>query len=371
MRRAPGLSFFAVAFAFVGAAAAADFVERPVSSQKVSNTVGLPSVAVLPLPVAPNPAPPGLAVTSEASVLAAPDPVVSPSAGAPAPTSVPTEKATLEHLVHFEAGTPAQAGAPVDGEQAAGQAEREFLRAAALGETAPVENAAPPPTFDPAAMRRAREERLLEEDRAHPYRAFLREVLPPPTEIARQTRLGLLFGAVSISGFMGSAQLAWASGWVYHGNYHQAPMQKEVGFGLLLLFLGCVQAPLAEEFIFRRIAFRWLRDRLARHMGIVKGVWIAGAVNVALFVSVHETKDPVAMAIRLPTAIALVAAYQKGGFIASVLAHALTNFVIFGPEFLTDACGVAPGTAFGVVLGIVAAALGASWLPRLRKIINK
>jgi membrane protease YdiL (CAAX protease family) len=151
-------------------------------------------------------------------------------------------------------------------------------------------------------------------------------------------------------------------GYHIHGNYHMpAPNGAWEAVGLLL-FLSVV-APVWEEMFFRWFAFGELRDLLADYAGTTKAVLIVGAVNAVVFTLLHETADPLLIAVRLLGAAGLVYAYQKGGLISSIADHAFFNFLCAFPVyFFAEGLGYSKGAGYAIALAVFTSLLIAAWL---------
>ena len=60
---------------------------------------------------------------------------------------------------------------------------------------------------------------------------------------------------------------------------------------------------------------------------------------------IHETGDPVAMALRFVGSVIIVLAYERAGYLGSTITHAVHNFSLMAPSFLTAAFGLHPEPA--------------------------
>ncbi len=92
------------------------------------------------------------------------------------------------------------------------------------------------------------------------------------------------------------------------------------GFGFLsVLLLGAVAVPIAEEFLFRGILFRWMRDKWS--------FWPAALGSAAVFAVLHPPAAGSAPMIFL-IGVALAYLYEKSGSLwPSMILHAVNNGV--------------------------------------------
>jgi len=153
-------------------------------------------------------------------------------------------------------------------------------------------------------------------------------VLPPPRD-----RIGwhLAFGA--IAGVVLVPAIGLVSGAIESllrhavGHHVSAPQQVAPGLStsarVLLVLLACFIAPISEEFFFRGILFRTVRDR--------HGFLVAALCSAIPFGVVHYVPAPAIDALVLQvtmvfTGIGLAWIYERRGtIVASMAAHALFN----------------------------------------------
>ena len=99
----------------------------------------------------------------------------------------------------------------------------------------------------------------------------------------------------------------------------------------LLMFLGCVLAPIFEELLFRGVLYRHLRDA-TRHAGIGGFIFSAVVVNLT-FAAIHP-QGLFAVPALMSLAFAFTLAREwRGTLIPSMIAHAINNSLIFGVVF--------------------------------------
>lgn len=166
-------------------------------------------------------------------------------------------------------------------------------------------------------------------------------------KLTRSVKEGAAMGSLMYATTLGLLYGAQALGYAFHPSY--AGAQGSLAAPVAGLVTAAVLAPLWEEFVFRHLAFGKLKDA-------VGGGWIPGlvatALNTAIFVLLHETADPVMIAIRAVGNLMLLHAYQHEGLGASVLAHAVFNFSLLAPAALA-ALGILPvGVATAIVLAL-------------------
>ncbi|MFA6094239.1 MAG: CPBP family intramembrane glutamic endopeptidase [Elusimicrobiota bacterium] len=154
--------------------------------------------------------------------------------------------------------------------------------------------------------------------------------------------------------------VAVALGYQFHSNYGALgkltldTVWDGVRAGGAVSFAG----PLAEEVLFRggmlgglACLGAWVDKKLGGH-GSKLLAWLPNIITSVVFVVIHETSDPVLMIVRLVTALAMGAVYQKEGLIASSFMHmvhnALPMVAMLGQMFL--------GPAIGAQLGLLAIA---------------
>lgn len=110
---------------------------------------------------------------------------------------------------------------------------------------------------------------------------------------------------------------------------------KQLGFGggfgkdALLILNVCYLAPLVEEFYFRGLIFRSLRDGLAKHISPKIGLFIALVVSAAVFALAHGTgKLPLQkLELFVLAALMALALVRTGTLTTSILTHAINNCI--------------------------------------------
>ncbi len=96
-----------------------------------------------------------------------------------------------------------------------------------------------------------------------------------------------------------------------------------------LLLLACVIAPIVEEFAFRGLLYRHLRDATGA-MRLGSSVLLSAVLSSVLFALLHPQGW---MAVPVLTAIAMALAFMRewrGTLVPSILAHGLNNAVVMG-----------------------------------------
>jgi membrane protease YdiL (CAAX protease family) len=152
-------------------------------------------------------------------------------------------------------------------------------------------------------------------------------VLPPSRGLGWHLAFGAIAGAVLVPA-IGLVSGATAS--IFrHAVGHQvsAPQQVAPGLSLgarvLLVLLACFVAPISEEFFFRGVLFRTVRDR--------HGFWAAALCSAIPFGAFHYVPAPAIDALVLQvtmvfTGIGLAWIYERRGtIVASMAAHAMFN----------------------------------------------
>ncbi|MDE2491278.1 MAG: CPBP family intramembrane metalloprotease, partial [Elusimicrobia bacterium] len=156
----------------------------------------------------------------------------------------------------------------------------------------------------------------------------------PRTSLKRTLSVGYLTGFLGLLLTQAAAIGAGLLGWVPHSNYH-VPFQMAhlTPLGALLILVGgSVMAPIAEEVLFRGGLQGGLSKLTSKlHAG---KFWIPALITSAVFVVVHETSDPVLMAVRFGFAFALSRTFHKEGILASMTAHGTFNGLTFLPLIL-------------------------------------
>lgn len=178
--------------------------------------------------------------------------------------------------------------------------------------------------------------------------------------IGASIKEGLGMGSLMYTVTLGLMQLAAALGYVFHPSYGGA--QGALAVPVAGLITAAVIAPLWEEFVFRHLAFGKLTKAMEGRLGSAVPALIATLLNTAIFVLLHETADPVMIAIRAVGNLFLLKAYKDQGLGASILAHAVFNFSLLAPAALA-ALGILPAglaTVLVLALNVVIAAVKGS-----------
>jgi membrane protease YdiL (CAAX protease family) len=155
-------------------------------------------------------------------------------------------------------------------------------------------------------------------------------VLPPPSgTIWRHVMIGAIGGAVLVPavGLVSYALRALFEQAV--GHFVTTPRQVAPGLGtpavLGLVFLAVVVAPVTEEFFFRGVLFRTVRDR--------HGFWAAAFASAVPFGLLHYVPSPAIDALLLQvtmifTGIGLAWIYERRGTLVSPMAaHVVFNVI--------------------------------------------
>jgi hypothetical protein len=313
---APVSSFSPVAPAFSGAPLAAPSAAPGAAAQAAIEA----SAEGAPLPHAVSERPAAVpAARADAARSAAARPVL---AGAPflralSPERLPPLRAPSVEATLKDAAVPSASAAAFDGSAARGS----------LTETVPAAAAPAAPALS----------------RLSPASAGPRWVLRPETPAARPAPRASLKRTLSVgylTGFLGLAftqiatMVAGVLGWVPNSNYHfpvdlSHPSLAMVG---VVGLVASVMAPISEEILFRA-GLQGGLSKLTKKLHLGSFV-LPALVTAALFVVVHETADPVMMAVRMVFALALSRVFYKEGVLASMSAHATFNGLTFVPLLL-------------------------------------
>lgn len=147
----------------------------------------------------------------------------------------------------------------------------------------------------------------------------------PRTSLKRTLSVGWLAGTLGVLFTDLGVIVAGLLGWAPHGNYvpPMAGAEPTVLGALVLLTVGSVMAPIAEEILFRAGLQGGLSKVTSKlHLG---SFLLPALVTSLVFVAVHETADPVLFAIRLGFAAALSYVFKKEGMLSSMTAHGVFN----------------------------------------------
>jgi membrane protease YdiL (CAAX protease family) len=328
----------------------------PGAAAAAAGALAAPVRSLTPLPLSATPSASAFAPSAEAAAPTAPAPAAAASA-APAVRAAPARTAAADAPASRPAAArPAAAPGSVRAAAPAAPAERglpaaatrlsaargESLSAASLdalyegaasraplGEAVPAaaESPSPAPSLRPAAA-----------PAAGPRWVFRSQApaspAAPRTGLKRTLSVGYLTGFLGLILTQAAAILAGVLGWVPHGNYH-VPFQmahlSPLG-AVLILIGGSVMAPVAEEVLFRG-GLQGGLSKLTSKLRLGK-FWIPALITASLFVVVHETADPVLMAVRFGFAFALSRTFYKEGILASMTAHGTFNGLTFLPLIL-------------------------------------
>lgn len=178
--------------------------------------------------------------------------------------------------------------------------------------------------------------------------------------IGASIKEGLGTGSLMYTVTLGLMQLAAALGYVFHPNY--AGASGALAGPVAGVITAAVIAPLWEEYVFRHLAFGKLTKAMGDKLGAAVPALVATLLNTAIFVLLHETADPVMIAIRAVGNLFLLKAYKDQGLGASILAHAVFNLSLAAPATLA-AMGILPvglATVLVLALNVVIAAVKGS-----------
>lgn len=328
-----------------GSASAAAVTARPFAASALNALPLLPAAAVPSLTGVAAPAPAlGPAANDGAAVArfdaaAAARPAFAPVAGRPV-ASLP-EAAAIGGLTR---GAEALQRAGNDGASAQAALDLVFeggavRRASALEVPA---SAAASPAPEKGRLSPARGPRWVKN---------LRPDAPAPrTDYKRTLAVGTLTGVLTSVLTHAAIVAAGALGWQFDSNYSIPDIAPAA-----LFFAAVVLAPITEEAVFRGGLQGWL-TRLFANSGRFLATWLPTLATAAIFVSVHETSDPVLMAVRMAGAVVFSRVYAKEGILASITMHAVYNFMAFLPLLFTAM--TLPAWA---ALPATLAALAAAW----------
>lgn len=134
-----------------------------------------------------------------------------------------------------------------------------------------------------------------------------------------------------------------------------AAFVTNTALALLFAVIASVMAPVAEEVVFRSMAMK-AAQKLTKTFSTF---WAPAVLTSALFVSIHETGDPVLMTTRFIHAMILARVYHKEGLPAAMAAHALFNAIPALALIFTMALG--PSLGGLAAMAIMPAGLYLSW----------
>lgn len=194
---------------------------------------------------------------------------------------------------------------------------------------------------------------------------FQKPALRERDTASERAKAGFRWGVGMLAFTMLSLTGAEMLGWEFNSNY-QSPELGAPTFlgGLAMVMSVAVLAPVLEELLFRAGLYKWTRDLVSRRFATGVAVWASALFNAVFFTVLHETQDPVLIAVRVLGALFLVFAYQKHGYLASTTAHATYNFALTAPALATVFFGVHPALAGA---GMIAAYLAGLWVFRAGK----
>jgi membrane protease YdiL (CAAX protease family) len=153
-----------------------------------------------------------------------------------------------------------------------------------------------------------------------------RQALPPAprSSLSRSLKFGWLVGAGSAALSLIQPFAEWL-GYVSRSNYDLSFLEKMAPGEFV--FTTTILAPITEEIIFRSLAIGlpvYLLSKFAPNhkKSIAVGVSLAASV---LFTVIHETSDPLLIALRMVMAFGFAWTYLREGLTSSMAAHAANN----------------------------------------------
>ena len=154
---------------------------------------------------------------------------------------------------------------------------------------------------------------------------------PPKGRRLREALTGAALGlavliAASVASAIILAILQSATGGAKQTLPDQVRSDLSPGAVLAFAVLALVVAPITEEFVFRGLLFRTIRDRHRFLVAAIVSALLFGAVH---FVAVNDWQSTVALqATMVITGLGLATIYEKrGNLVASIAAHAAFNAV--------------------------------------------
>ena len=149
--------------------------------------------------------------------------------------------------------------------------------------------------------------------------------------------------------------------YVPHPSYQGPAMASPTAWAAIALMLVIsVLAPISEEAIFRGGLMRWLRAKFDGLAGELGSFWIPALITSVVFTVLHETSDPLLIAVRVLGAMILARVYYKEGVLASMVTHGFFNGIL-GAVMLAGVFSLPIG---GAVALATAAVGGLVWAAR-------
>ncbi|MFA6579226.1 MAG: CPBP family intramembrane glutamic endopeptidase [Elusimicrobiota bacterium] len=155
----------------------------------------------------------------------------------------------------------------------------------------------------------------------------------PKSSLFRSFNFGYAMGWLMVAEHLLALGIAKAAGYVFHGDYAAEavsggmPAPLALGIGIA----GAVLAPIAEEVIYRGAFMEMLRK--TGPVGAASKpdrFWVPALISSVVFVLMHETSDPLLIAVRLVGSLILSRAYYKEGLLSSIAAHSTFNIIAQG-----------------------------------------